>query len=58
MGSFMTTVGSANIPDEKKEAYINDAKRVLEQSGLFGRTYAQIYGHDVFLLNFTDNQLI
>ena len=52
MGNFMTTVGSANIPEEKREAYINDAKRVLEQSGLFGRTYAQIYGHDVFLLNF------
>ena len=52
MGNFMTTVGSANIPEEKREAYINDAKRVLEQSGLLGRTYARIFGHDVFLLNF------
>ena len=47
MGSFMTDVGKVNIPEDRKDAYIRDAKAVLKQSGLFERSYTQIFGHDV-----------
>ncbi len=52
MGNFMTDVGKVNIPEDRKDAYIRDAKAVLKQSGLFERSYTQTFGHDVFLLSF------
>lgn len=52
MGSFMTDVGKVNIPEDRRDAYIREAKAVLKQSGLFERSYTQIFGHDVFLLSF------
>ena len=35
MGTFVNVLGDVNIPEEKKEAFIADALRLIDQSGLF-----------------------
>ena len=52
MGTFITDLGSINIPENKREEYIRDTKIIAEQGGLFERSYVQIFGHNISLLTF------
>lgn len=52
MGTFITDLGSINIPENKREEYIRDAKIIAEQGGLFERSFVQIFGHNISLLTF------
>lgn len=52
MGTYIVAFGGISIPEEKKEAYISEAKTIAKQGGLFGSTYAMIFGCDIFMLTF------
>ena len=50
MGTFIGTIGTLSIPDEQRSAFLEDAKRVAFQGGLFSRSYTSIFGKKFLLL--------
>ena len=54
MGTFIHTLGNLNIPKDKQEAFIADAKIIAEKGGLFSQSYTSIFGSRLWLLSFPD----
>ncbi len=52
MGTFINTLGNLNIPKDKQEAFIADAKIIAEKGGLFSQSYTSIFGSRLWLLSF------
>ncbi len=52
MGTFISTYGELHIPDEKWDAFIEDAKKVALQGGLFSECYVSGFGKYFTLLTF------
>lgn len=52
MGTYVHELGGLHIPDEKKNEFIADAKKVAFQGGLFSRSFSRIKGKDLIFLSF------
>lgn len=52
MGTFIHTLGKINIPEEKRKAFIEDAKLIADKAGLFGYSYTSVFGQELWLLSF------
>ena len=52
MGTFISTLGKLSIPEERRSAFLEDAKRVVYQGGLFSESSAQIFGKRLWLIFF------
>ena len=54
MGTFMTEIGQLHIPDEKWDDFVREAEIVAREGGLFGRSYINMKGKWITLLQFPD----
>ena len=52
MGTFIGTLGTLSIPEEHRQAFLDDAKRVASQGGLFSGSLTRIFGKQLRLLSF------
>lgn len=52
MGTFISTLGKLSIPEDRLSAFLEDAKRVAYQGGLFSESSAQIFGKRLWLISF------
>ncbi len=52
MGTFIHTLGNLNIPEDKQEAFITDARIVAEKGGLFSQSYTSIFGSRLWHFHF------
>ena len=54
MGTFIHEVGMLTIPEEKKAAFLADARKVAEQGGLFSVNRLSVFDRKISLLHFPD----
>ena len=52
MGTLIHELGTATIPEEKRPAFLEDARVVAEQGGLFSRNYLTVFGKVIQLITF------
>ena len=54
MGTFIMKYGKLTIPDSKKAEFLSDAKKVLQQAGLFSSHYNCAFKKEFRLMSFPD----
>lgn len=54
MGTFIMEYGKLTIPDNKKAEFLSDAKKVLQQAGLFSSHYNCAFKKEFRLMSFPD----
>ncbi len=54
MGTFIQTYGELHIPDENWPAFLEDAKKLALQGGLFSKNYVMLFGKGIWTLSFPE----
>ena len=52
MGTFVCNLGKLTIAPEKKKAFLADARRVLDQGGLFRPNHTSAFDKELYILSF------
>ena len=50
MSGYIYEYGNLKIPEDKKAAFLNDAKTIVKYSGLFSKTTVNLFEKELLLL--------